>query len=374
MKKNIFKKIVASLATVAMAAGLFTAMPAEEAKAAKTTKLVVELSDATGVDNVLLDIHNYDGGRFLTPDGEKTTAAPVDTWGRELYKFTKDGNRWVINVEGSVDLDAGNWTNLQIVVVKGNSTVGFKYWMANDSTDKDNQLTNAKQWNENDELYFELDMTQTTWPNVTAKTEDPNAPAETPTESTTAKQNETTTAKQNETTTAKQNETTTVKQNETTAASTSKAPSKLYVVGTPTNWGEFKEMKAVGNGVFTYTFEGLKAGSEAEFKFTLEADWKGEVCGVDAEGKAANFKAKVGADGKLTVTLDFNKLGEPTDNQGNPRYTVAADSKALTFTAPTAGAAGTQKPGDVAPVMLMLAVAAVAAGMVVASKKKTICE
>ena len=34
MKKNIFKKIVASLATVAMAAGLFTAMPAEETKAA----------------------------------------------------------------------------------------------------------------------------------------------------------------------------------------------------------------------------------------------------------------------------------------------------------------------------------------------------
>lgn len=33
MKKNIFKKIVASLATVAMAAGLFAAMPAEEAKA-----------------------------------------------------------------------------------------------------------------------------------------------------------------------------------------------------------------------------------------------------------------------------------------------------------------------------------------------------
>ena len=33
MKKNIFKKIVASLATVAMAAGLFTAMPVEEAKA-----------------------------------------------------------------------------------------------------------------------------------------------------------------------------------------------------------------------------------------------------------------------------------------------------------------------------------------------------
>ncbi|MBQ5851124.1 MAG: starch-binding protein, partial [Lachnospiraceae bacterium] len=38
MKKNIFKKIVASLATVAMAAGLFTAMPAEEAKAVEEAK------------------------------------------------------------------------------------------------------------------------------------------------------------------------------------------------------------------------------------------------------------------------------------------------------------------------------------------------
>ena len=160
----------------------------------------------------------------------------------------------------------------------------------------------------------------------------------------------------------------------TTTAFAAKDPGKLYVVGTPTNWGEFKEMTAVGNGVYTYTFEGLTPGSEAEYKFTLEADWKGEVCGVNEEGKPANFKTKVGDDGKLTLTLDFNKLGDAVDNQGNPRYVVDADSKALTFTAPTAGAAGTQKPGDVAPVMLMLAVAAVAAGMVVASKKKTICE
>lgn len=38
MKKNIFKKVVASLATVVMAAGLFTAMPAEEAKAAEVSQ------------------------------------------------------------------------------------------------------------------------------------------------------------------------------------------------------------------------------------------------------------------------------------------------------------------------------------------------
>ena len=41
MKKNIFKKIVASLATVAMAAGMFAAMPAEEAKAADETLSIV---------------------------------------------------------------------------------------------------------------------------------------------------------------------------------------------------------------------------------------------------------------------------------------------------------------------------------------------
>ena len=35
---------------------------------------------------------------------------------------------------------------------------------------------------------------------------------------------------------------------------------------------------------------------------------------------------------------------------------------------------GSAKPGDAAPIVMMFAVAAVAAGMVVASKKKTICE
>ena len=50
----------------------------------------------------------------------------------------------------------------------------------------------------------------------------------------------------------------------------------------------------------------------------------------------------------------------------------AATGKAVTGT--TTGTTGTQKPGDMAPVAMMLAVAVVAAGMVVASKKKTICE
>ena len=46
MKKNIFKKIVASLATVAMAAGIFTAMPAEETKAANDYYLIGYINGA----------------------------------------------------------------------------------------------------------------------------------------------------------------------------------------------------------------------------------------------------------------------------------------------------------------------------------------
>lgn len=159
----------------------------------------------------------------------------------------------------------------------------------------------------------------------------------------------------------------------TTTAFAAKDPGKLYVVGTPTNWGEFKEMTAVGNGVYTYTFEGLTPGSEAEYKFTLEADWKGEVCSTGAD----NFKTKVGDDGKLTLTLDFAKLGDATDNNGNPRYTVD-DTGALTFTAPAAGGttaggntAEPPKTGDSTAVVAMVAVAAVAGALVVASRRQT---
>lgn len=167
----------------------------------------------------------------------------------------------------------------------------------------------------------------------------------------------------------------------TTTAFAAKDPGKLYVVGSMTNWSEFKEMTAAGNGVYTYTFEGLTAGSEVEYKFTLEADWKGEVCSTGAD----NFKTKVGDDGKLTLTLDFAKLGDATDNNGNPRYTVD-DTGALTFTAPAAGGtttggdtadkpadkpADTPATGDSTAVVAMAAVAAVAGALVVASRRQT---
>ena len=343
MKKNIFKKIVASLATVAMAAGIFTAMPAEEAKAANDYYLIGYINGADyGCEK---DWENL--GEYKFVDGKLTAKFTVDSY---VFIKTGDNDHWYLTAEYVGDKTEAIYAegNEQKMFVPGNKELEFTLVENADGTlklsyaeavaDKPADDSADKPADDSADKPADDSANKPADDSANKPADDSaNKPADKP-------------------------------------ASTTKAPSKLYVVGTPTNWGEFKEMKAVGNGVFTYTFEGLKAGSEAEFKFTLEADWKGEVCGEDAEGKAANFKAKVGADGKLTVTLDFNKLGEPTDNQGNPRYTVAADSKALTFTAPTAGAAGTEKPGDVAPVMLMLAVAAVAAGMVVASKKKTICE
>ena len=178
MKKNIFKKIVASLATVAMAAGLFTAMPAEEAKAAETTEMVVYLSDSSNVKNVLLDISDWGGGASLKPAGEKTDIS----WGRDLYAFTQDPtnkDKWTISVEGKLDLEGkvdlanDDWCNMQIVIVpKTGDVFGGKYFMANDQNNTDNKLTNAEQWNANSVLYYSIDVSKG-WHNVTASTKDP---------------------------------------------------------------------------------------------------------------------------------------------------------------------------------------------------------
>ena len=154
------------------------------------------------------------------------------------------------------------------------------------------------------------------------------------------------------------------------------APEKVYVVGAMNGW-KFEEMTAVGNGVFTKTFEGVTAG-DCEYKFTLQADWKDEVSSVGG----GNFKTTVGDDGKLTITLDFSKLGDPVDNGGNKRYEVAEDSNAITFTAPAAGGDAADKPadkpadeapkaGDSTAVVAVAAMAAVAGALVVVSRRQT---
>ena len=77
MKKNIFKKVVASLATVAMAAGLFTAMPAEEAKAEDPVTKTIYLVTTEGDEN------SYAASAWsgAVVEGVQIKDKPFDTWG-----------------------------------------------------------------------------------------------------------------------------------------------------------------------------------------------------------------------------------------------------------------------------------------------------
>ena len=145
------------------------------------------------------------------------------------------------------------------------------------------------------------------------------------------------------------------------SASAATDPGKLYVVGAMSGWS-FVEMEKAGNGVYTYTFEDVTPG-EVEYKFTLQDAWTNEVSPVGG----GNFKTTVGDDGKITFTVDFNKLSDPVDNGGNARYEVAEGSDAIYFTVPT---------GDATPYIAVAAVAVLALGAVVvlASKKKVVTE
>ena len=149
------------------------------------------------------------------------------------------------------------------------------------------------------------------------------------------------------------------------SASAATDPGKLYVVGGMSSWS-FVEMEAAGNGVYTYTFEGLTPG-EVEYKFTLQDAWTNEVSPVGG----GNFKTTVGEDGKITFTVDFNKLSDPVDNSGNARYEVAEGSDAIYFTAPAPA-----PTGDATPYIAVAAVAVLALGAVVvlASKKNVVTE
>lgn len=165
------KKLVAMLATAAMAVGLIAVAPTE-AKAAKTTKVVVNFSDATNVKKVVLDPYQNGGGAFLTSSAKATTETSLK-WGRDLYEFTKVSgkeNVWSIEVSG----EATSWANMQIVVLfNDNSTKGCKYYLG--SGDNNNEKVNSEQWNANDTLYFTLDAPSLSWQDVSASTTDPTA-------------------------------------------------------------------------------------------------------------------------------------------------------------------------------------------------------
>lgn len=149
----------------------------------------------------------------------------------------------------------------------------------------------------------------------------------------------------------------------TVSASAMDDPGTLYIVGGMNSWS-FEEMENAGNGVYTKTYTGQTAGATVEFKFTLQQEWTNEISPVGG----GNLSTVVPEDGTLIITIDTKKLGDPVDNNGNDRYEVADGSDAITFAAPAAG--------DATPYIVIAAVAVLALGAVVvlASKKKVVTE
>lgn len=174
MKKNIFKKIVASLATVAMAAGLFTAMPAEEAKAAagnKETELILVVSGDTAFDAIYLDINDGANSQNAGITSPSTPKNNVFGWGREMYvceKVSGTTNKYSVKTKGT--LNDGEYCNMQFNFEKdGQLVAGCKYFPQN----------NMAQFNDNAVIYVTInvdDHTSTMWGGVPGSVKDPTIP------------------------------------------------------------------------------------------------------------------------------------------------------------------------------------------------------
>lgn len=428
MKKNIFKKIVASLATVAMAAGLFTAMPAEEAKAATTVggdgKVYVVGTETTWTPGDAPAMTTTDGQTF-THTFDISAAKKVSfkllvgvkDWSAECN--AKDTSAITLtNVGGSdnFDIECGNVGSVTITAVFDGSTLKSikaegsalgevvlpdEYYVVGEAKLcgtgwGENDFAGAKQLTESStgvwtykfedvaagKYYYNVIQLKTfdnkikdssfdveevsdvtiTYTKATGEVTVTVTPVEDPTQAT------------GETGTTGDKETTTVVADKTTAAAdktTTKAPE-------------------------TTKKEEAKKGITVEVALSADAKWDKVFIYAFPEGEG--LKAWPGVemtakDGKWYATLDTtatklsyvisNGNGEQTvdvkDVEGqNIKITLGAKNADGKFEASAkavaAGGTGSAKPGDAAPIVMMFAVAAVAAGMVVASKKKTICE
>lgn len=414
MKKNIFKKIVASLATVAMAAGLFTVMPAEEAKAASAwddgTVYIIgnesvfaswnnatapAMTYAGGVytysfDAVsgkvyefkfLPDLGSWDGawgassGNFaylalnngtatITFDPTKSGDEAVSVTGlvspnpEEEFYVVGDMNGWDTVNSDKMTEDDGLFTYTYEDLVAGN--YGFKvcqdaptyaYYKSYPGDNKTFELT-AKS---DVKITFDSDSKEITVVATPVQEESSNTSTENTNNSTEA--NQTTTGSQETTAAADK---TTTKAPETTKKEEAKKGITVEVaLSADAKWDK----------VFIYAFpegEGLKA-------------WPG----VEMTAKDGKWYATLDTTATKLSYVISNGNGEQTvdvkDVEGqNIKITLGAKNAEGKFEASAkavaAGGTGSAKPGDAAPMVMMFAVAAVAAGMVVASKKKTICE
>lgn len=134
----------------------------EAAADGTSTEIILILSDETDADKILLDFEWNSAS--LTASG---TADSSLGWGREMYTLTKDSSnskRFKITVNGSVG--ESEWAGLQFIFVKdGSDTAGYKYKIDDDKAT----------FNNNGKLYFQINVSDTSWPAVSPTTTDPSS-------------------------------------------------------------------------------------------------------------------------------------------------------------------------------------------------------
>ncbi len=365
MKKNIFSKIAAIVATTAMAVCAIVATPSvAKADTAIDTKLVVYVSDATKIDALHLEV-KQDG--TISSDAATSNALG---WG-DLYVMTQDSSdatKFTIDLEGNF----GTWCDLQIVLVKGTSGQdGLKI-----------KLKDVAGYDTADALYVSIDSTSSaTWAEVTSTvtTSDPRA--------------------------AKASDIIAAIDAIGTVAYTDESLAKI--VTAENAYAAFTGNKSDVTNYSTLTaarakYDELKAAAMGEvIIYVKNADWTeayGYVWG-DSEllGSWAGTKLEKDAKNsdwfvcKATITdannnFIFNSGSEQTGDlkvtaKGTYWITLTADTldtATLSTTAPTGwvgevtNTTDDEDTADMAPVVAMVAVAALAAAVVL--KKKTVEE
>ena len=122
-------------------------------------------------------------------------------------------------------------------------------------------------------------------------------------------------------------------------------------------------------GEYFYEIIG-EAGETVKFKFTFESQWKDEISLAGGD----NFEVTIPEDGSIKVYVNTNKLGNGTPNGENTRYECE-----LSYGVSGECAVNVDKTilaGDATPYVgiAIVAILALAAFMILASKKRTMTE
>lgn len=412
MKKNIFKKIVASLATVAMAAGLFTAMPAEEAKAASAWD-----------DGTVYIVGNEDVFASWNQDAapEMTYASGVYTYSFSAasgkvyeFKFLPDQGSW----DGAWGASSGNFAYLALN--NGTATITFD---PTKSGDEAVSVTGLVSPNPKDDFYVVGDMNgwstadgdkmtgnegvfTYTYEDLTAGSygfkvcqDAPtygyykSYPGDNKTFELTAKSDVTITfdkasteitvdvtpvQEESSNTNTEATNNSTEANNATTGSTETTTAADKTTTKAPETTTKKEEAK---KGVTVEVALSADAKWDKVYLHAWGTDFGTQWPGVEMTAKDGKWYATIDTELTKLSFVVSNGNGEQTvdiaDVEGqNIKITLGAKNADGKFeaTGKAVVAGGSTNAGDTAPIVMMLAVAAVAAGMVVASKKKTICE